>query len=144
MTREQTGRAAIDDLCAILTILDEAEDFGLASVQRQIRDVIGGPEGQPAGGLWRRVLDLSYDDEEPTPQRTERPAPALTNPTRPIYAPIGQPGGYDLYDSLPDLLSEGFPDATPVEVDRGHGTDVEMTTIAELRQAQEANHEPAG
>lgn len=46
------------------------------------------------------------------------------------YSPIGQTGGYDMYDSLPDLLSEGFPDDTVVEVD--DGLDVLTTTIGEL------------
>jgi hypothetical protein len=46
------------------------------------------------------------------------------------YSPIGQPGGYDLYDSLTDLLSEGFPADTPVEVDNGRF--VNTTTIGDL------------
>jgi hypothetical protein len=46
------------------------------------------------------------------------------------YSPIGQPSGYDLYDSLTDLLTEGFPAGVVVEVD--DGLDVVTTTIGEL------------
>jgi hypothetical protein len=46
------------------------------------------------------------------------------------YSPIGQPGGYGQYDSLTDLLTEGFPADVVVEVD--DGLDVVTATIGEL------------
>jgi hypothetical protein len=46
------------------------------------------------------------------------------------YCPVGQNGGYAMYESLSDLLTEGFPTATVVEVDNGF--DVVTTTIGEL------------
>jgi hypothetical protein len=46
------------------------------------------------------------------------------------YLPLGQPGGYGQYDSLTDLLSEGFPSSTLVEVDAG--AEIVTTTIGKL------------
>jgi len=62
-TPEQIGRQAVDDLCAILTVLDEAAStprvYTKARVMREIRDIVG----DQYAGLWRRVLDLSYSDD---------------------------------------------------------------------------------
>jgi hypothetical protein len=54
----------------------------------------------------------------------------MTTTATVTYSPVGQDGGYDIYSSLSDLLSEGFANSTVVEVDGELG--ILTTTIGEL------------